>query len=257
MYRIKIHNLVVQLGYPKNYNGITVIFLPGLPMSLRDNSVFDTLVESGFAVFYPFFSGSYDSRGKFSPEQCVEDAYVLAKYVKEHSEFNELYFNTKLNLETRKLVLAGHSFGASIVALCRNELFDAKILLSPIVKYSSNEIREIQPETSFLSQMDSLLRLLRDGYPETYRVKSFLDLKNFLHGGSDDDILVGLQGVDIATLVVHGKNDKSYPWQVVSSLFANLKKQNYQQIFPQKTGHSLSSYEKRATKKIINFIRSC
>jgi len=250
-YRIKYKNTISELYYPKESKEIAVIFLPGLPSFLGKNNITKKLTEAGCIVYQPYYSGTYDSSGYFTPSQCIKDVDQFIKMANKNKQ-KELYFNKILRTEAKKIILIGTSFGSSIVAINQNKKVSKKILISPVLTYNQTLIGEIVKNLSFKDQMKGLLRLITKGYPLIYRMNNIKEWREFLFGKNDKfNPIKFLQSNKISEkiTIIQGINDSSVPEELNKIL---LRKFNIHAKFvvDKTAGHSISSY----SEKIISMI---
>ena len=138
-YKIKYKNYISNLYLPDLPSGKVVLFLTGLPMSLDISSLLPRLIDAGCTVFYPYYAGTYDSKGFFSGEQSIRDVNKFIEMISQ-SEVSELYFNKKIKIENKEIILLGMSYGSSIALLGLNNKINKLILLSPVLLYNQKEI---------------------------------------------------------------------------------------------------------------------
>lgn len=256
-YKVKRKGYIADLYLPEETGDRMVILIPGLPKSSNVEKLVATFVKSGYCVLYPNFSGSYDSNGSFSGEQCINDVKEFIKWSQQR-RVKEIYFGNTIDLGQKKknIILAGMSFGALPSLLSESKKIKKLLLLSPALIYRQSDINKIRA-FDFSSQMTFLVNLLRRAYPHTYRVKSYVSLKKYLHGSDEklsiSGILHQLSMIRIPTLVIHGRKDSSVPWQISDYLRENIKNQNVDWFFSE-VGHSNSSYNTETLKRIKAFL---
>lgn len=256
-YRIKFKGIVSEAYIPEKHNGITIIFLPGLPSYLSKNDLTFAVANSRCAVFHPHYSGSFDSAGNFSPEQCLKDVKTFIQMARQ-GELQELYFDKKFKLNTKTIVLLGTSFGSSIAALsCREPQVGRIVLLSPVVTYDQKLIEKYVSGFDFNNQMSGLIKLIQKTFPYSYRIRDWGKLKDFLFAKNPERDPIVFLGKNLAKplLVVHGLKDTSTPHTLTNKLLSGfLRGKDYKAIFPKKVGHSLRTYDKPTIAKIVKFI---
>ncbi len=256
-YRIKHKNIISELYLPEEHNGKTVIFLSGLPSFLGKNEITRQLINSGVTIFQPFYSGSFDSGGIFSPQQCIKDVKEFI-VMAEKNKYTELYYNRQIFTKTREIILIGTSFGSSIATLsCHLPKISKVILLSPVLTYDQKTVNGLGVDFDFKKQMLALVNLLRNGYPYTYRIKNWVELKKFLTGKDPkmDPINHLAKHSKKATLVIHGQKDTSVPSELSKILLTKnkaIKSLNF--LAPENTSHGISTYEPTVIESLIKFI---
>lgn len=249
---------MADLYVPEHIKGKVLILLPGLPKSSNAEKIIKNFLASGCVVLYPNFSGSFDSGGSFSGPQCIEDVKEFIEWGRQE-EVTELYFGKKIILGTKnEIILTGMSFGAIAALLGCNNNVNKLLLLSPALLFNQSEINKIV-QVDFQNQMDSLLTFMERAFPHTYRVESYVLLKEFLHGNlenqSSEDVKNTLTSITIPTFVLHGKMDTSVPWNISASIKKSVKNKSITWKFI-KVGHSTSSYTRNALRLITRFIET-
>lgn len=256
-YKVKFKRYILNVYLPKKDSGQRVVLLPGLPMSANIDNLIKTFHESGAVVFYPYFSGSYDSGNRFSASQCIKDAAALWELA-QHRELTELYFNKKLKLNaTKEIILAGISYGAAISLLGHKNLYQKIILLSPALLFRPQDIRPTGD--GFTKQMKSLLKLLKNAHPFTYRLSATNDLEEFLCGKSKltrrKNVVRMLNDIKGPVLILHGTGDTSIPSSVTQSLEREVTNDNVVWHYIN-AKHSASSYSPDSLRIIRRFLES-
>jgi len=260
-YRIKYKGLVSQLYVPKKKNdGVrAIVVMPGLPMSFNLGALISKYLDSGDYVFYPFYSGTYDSAGVFTGDSAVADTYDFAEMIQQKS-VDELYYNVKIDLpKFEEVVFLGMSFSAVIALHADTSPCDKIVLLSPVLMYNQEDISRAVSDFDFKSQMDSLLGLLRNAYPFTYRMGEHEDvLRSFLYGDSEysrtQGVVEKLRGLNIPTLVVHGRKDLSVSIAMTEKMLADAGNEDNITFWPiNHAAHSISSYGDELIDKVIAF----
>lgn len=257
VYKIKWKSYVADLYMPDSDVCSVVLLLPGLPKSSNSEKIIKTFLSTGSAVLYPNFSGMFDSGGEFDGMNCIKDVQEFIELARQ-PEVVELYFNKKIKLNNGKeVILVGMSFGSTVALLAFNERVNKLILLSPVLLFNQKEINEIV-DFDFKKQMDSLLYLLKNAFPYTYRIKSSDIFKSFLYGNIDilrrNNIERVINDLKIKTLIVHGKLDSSVPWKISESIRQTTNNKMIEWKFFN-VAHSTSSYNKSVLNKIADFVK--
>jgi pimeloyl-ACP methyl ester carboxylesterase len=257
-YKVKYKRYIVNLYVPEQRSGQVVLLLPGLPMSTNINNILKPFLDAGAVVFYPYFSGSYDSGGTFSAEQSVRDVAALYELT-QLSKVTELYFGKEVELGVpKKVVLVGMSYGAVIALLGHKNLYQKIILLSPALLFNPVDIGG-EAGVSFHEQMKSLLHLLKSAHPFTYRTGFAVKMKQFLLGRGHQiqyrSILDSLNEIQCPSLILHGEHDTSVPVQVTRFLEQETSNRNITWHYID-SGHSTSSYNDESLARIRNFIET-
>lgn len=255
-YKVKHLNLMIDVMIPQNKNGITVIILPGLPMSLGKNIIYNKLVEGGFLVMAPYYSGSYDSGGEFSISNCISDVSKVIKLTKRQS-VKEIYFNEEIDIKNEKTFLIASSFGGSVALCSGRHLLGASgmILLSPVIEYNQNMLSKIESIFDFKDQMKHLLGLLKRGHRFSYRIKNYNNLRDFVFGRTKLKPSDFLNSIRTPTLIVHGKCDTSIPFTISKYYETIVCNDKISWLYPDRVGHSMSSYDEETINEIFSFIK--
>lgn len=255
-YKVKYKKYIVNLYVPEQKSGRVVLLLPGLPMSTNINNILKPFIDAGTVVFYPYFSGSYDSGGSFSATQSVHDVAALYPLT-QMTEVTELYFGKKIELGTpSETILVGMSYGAAIALLGHKNLYQKIILLSPALLFNLTDIGGAAGK-GFHEQMKSLLRLLKNAHPFTYRTGFSQDLKRFLLGKNNlaqrSSVTDSLNRIECPSLVIHGEGDISVPVEMTRSLEQEVTNTNISWRYID-SSHSTSSYGNESLALVQKFI---
>jgi hypothetical protein len=258
VYKVKWKSYIADLYIPENASGNVSVIVPGLPKSTNVEKIVRAVLLTGSAILYPNYSGTFDSGGIFDGLQSIKDVQEFIEWAQQ-PEVTEIYFNKNIKLNTNgQVFLIGMSFGAITSLLACNIKVDKLILLSPALLFNQEEIREIV-DFDFKNQMSSLVSLLKNAFPFTYRIKSYDSLQKFLYGKIDilnrKNIENTLGRLQQKTLVIHGKLDKSVPIQISYELKKNTNNKLVEWKFFM-VGHSTSSYKKRALDALSYFIKN-
>lgn len=253
-YKVKYRHYIVNLYLPEIYSGKVVLLLPGLPMSTNVHGLIQTLVDTGAIVYYPYFSGSFDSGGKFSASSSIKDVSTL-HFLTQMKKHIELYFGKEINLGvSTETILIGMSYSAAIALLGNSNLYQRIVLLSPAFLFDPKDIGGNEGET-FHEQMKSLLGLLKSAHPYTYRTGLFSDLNDFLLGKKvrKKEITHALNDLSFPTMIVHGTRDSSIPVTITKSLEKEVSNSHISWNYVD-AGHSISSYGTEALSLIRDFV---
>jgi len=255
-YKVKYKRYVVNLYVPEQKSGRVVLLLPGLPMSTNINNILKPFLDAGAIVFYPYFSGSYDSGGSFGAAQSIHDVAKLYPLT-QMTVVTELYFGKQIELGVpREVILVGMSYGAGIALLGHNNLYKKIILLSPALLFNPTDIGG-ETGRCFHEQMKGLLHLLENAHPFTYRVGFSRGLKKFLLGKSDlakrSSVINSLNRIECPTLIIHGKEDASVPVELTRSVEQKVTNANISWYYTN-SSHSTSSYGEEDLARIQGFI---
>lgn len=256
-YKIRYKNYLVDVYVPEQSSGRSVLLLPGLPISSNLAPILKPFLDAGAVVFYPYFSGSHDSYGTYSPNNAISDLRRLYPLLLSES-VRELYFGKNIPLpRPKEVILTGMSYGAGIALHGHASLFDKVILLSPALLFNQQDIGG-KEGVGFSEQMHHLLSLLKHAHPLTYRTRFSQGLRRYLLGNDARTkrtmVLEALNTTTKPTLVVHGNNDTSIPVSITQSLEANCTNGLVLWKYVQ-SGHSTSSYPPEAMLAIQDFVK--
>lgn len=255
-YKIKYKGYISSLYLPEKKSGKTVLLLPGLPTSSNIDKLVQCFLDVGCCVFYPQLAGSFDSSGKFDGFNHILEVKNIVKMAHQRS-FKELYFCKSIDVgKNNEVILVGMSYSGLIALLGDTKEVSKILLLSPVLLYNQKDISKII-NFDFKSQMKSLLGLLSRAFSFSYRLTSQKLMQKFLFGEDKilrfDSVLEKLKNLKKPTLVVHGRNDSSVPYQIDEYL---VKKSNNKAIdlYIGDFGHSNGSYTKEVLDKIKDFV---
>ncbi|HRH55609.1 MAG TPA: alpha/beta hydrolase [Candidatus Paceibacterota bacterium] len=257
-YRTRYKKYLVEVYVPESYSGRSVLLLPGLPVSSNVRPIVETFLDAGAVVFYPNFSGSFDSYGTYSPKSAIADVRKLYPLLFSES-ITELYFGKRIELgKPKEVILAGMSYGAGIALHGNASLFDKILLLSPALLFNPDEIGG-EEGRSFFIQMKHLLHLLKVAHPLTYRVGFSSGLRRYLLGRDSLVLKVRvcktLNALMQPTMIFHGAQDASVPVSVTKTLESTCNNPAISWCYIP-GGHSTSSYPPEGLSKIQDFIRA-
>lgn len=203
-YRIKYESYISEMYLPEKGNGFGVVYLAGLPASRGKNKLSELLVENGFTVFQPFYSGFGDSGGLFTPTNCINDASSYAKMALRPIQ-EELYYGEKMATGVQKLILVGSSFGGSIAALSSEDDYQATVLLAPVLDYKDQALE---------ADLKGLIHFLQFGQPFTVRMGSVKAWEEFFEGeGDGSQIKEGLMAKQKNVYIFHGTMDSTVSFE--------------------------------------------
>lgn len=246
-YKIKYKNYISNLYIPEKKSGQIAVLLPGLPASNNINKLIDHLMTKGVVVYYPSFSGSFDSEGKFSATNAVKDVdFFYQMAIK--SKVKELYFGKEIEIgKINEVILIGMSFGSAIALYGHKNKYNKVALLSSALLYHPDDFPSKEMGQAFRAQMMSLLRLLKNAFPYSYRTGKDSDLRDFLLGKSPMskriNMISALHKITCPTLILHGKNDTSVPMKAIRSLQEESQNSEITWQYTD-SGHSTSSLDK-------------
>lgn len=255
-YKVKYKKYIVNLYVPEQKTGKVALLLPGLPASTNINNILKPFLDAGTTVFYPYLSGSYDSGGVFGATQSIHDVAALYPLT-QMTEVTELYFNKKIEIGVPKeTILAGMSYGAAMALHGHKNLFQKMILFSPALLFNPADMND-EVGREFHEQMKSLLHLLKNAHPFTYRTGFSQDLRKFLLGKSylaqRNLVVESLNKIECPLLVVHGERDTSIPVGLTQSLEQEVTNANISWSYID-SSHSTSSYGGESLARIQTFL---
>ncbi len=180
--RVTQHGYSLELFLPEAAH-TAVFYLPGLPYSLGDNSAIRLLADLGVGTVFLQPSGSYDSRGRFSPRSHV------ALLLRVERDLLRGCVDVKGN-RVHPIKIGGlvylHKLGTvAALKFLRQRSIKFAVLFAPIIGYAPRSggvkenlaeqatyVRRSRPRTFRLS---STFRLLRESrLPESIRTQARL-----------------------------------------------------------------------------------
>jgi pimeloyl-ACP methyl ester carboxylesterase len=104
----------------------TVILLHGFPGYEQNMDLAQSLRRDGWNVLAMHYRGAWGSQGTFSFTHCMEDVSTMLAYVTQPANV------TKFHIDTRHLVVIGHSMGGfmTVAALAQHPALKAGIVIT-------------------------------------------------------------------------------------------------------------------------------
>jgi esterase/lipase len=256
-YKVKHKNFISNLYLPKQKSGRVVLLLQGLPLSTNTDKLVNTLLSTGAVVYYPNFSGVFDSGGIFNAKNAIKDVAQLHNLIIKPN-VKELYFGKNIEIgKINEAIIVGNSFSSIVALLGHKNKYDKMILLSSALLFNPKDFPTKDLGKNFYEQMKSLLSLLKNAFPYSYRTGGNSDLKNFLIGKSSlsqkKTVIDAFNNLKIPTLVVHGRGDTSINLEIIKSIQNDVDNPNVVWVYTDST-HSINSYKENALKVIRDFI---
>jgi uncharacterized protein len=102
-------NAIIYLAAGSEPHG-TVLLMHGFPGNEQNLDLAYTLRRAGWNVLFPHYRGSWGSAGNFSFSNAIEDSQATLDFARDPANVK------KYRIDTKKLVLIGHSMGGFMVA---------------------------------------------------------------------------------------------------------------------------------------------
>jgi pimeloyl-ACP methyl ester carboxylesterase len=151
---IPTHGLLINgVVYQPSGAGLhpTIVLCHGLPGNEKNLDLAQAARRAGWNAVTFNYRGSWGSPGNFRFAQNPEDAAAVLEYLRKSSNA------TALGIDTRRIVLAGHSMGGWVTAMTasKDSALSGAILISAADMGSQRETRE-QLVASMADDMESL-----------------------------------------------------------------------------------------------------
>lgn len=262
-YRVKHEGMSADLFIPHRNDDIQhgIVFFPGLPAVIGKNDLTTSLAGKGFTILQPYYSGTYDSEGIFSPTSCIEDTKKAISLLK-RDNIREQFFEKDIPLEVRNITFFGHSFGGQIALLgsLNSPEVEKVAIFNPLIVR-----REDGTPEGDLQLTDALhvLGFIQRSYPFTYRIGSESDWLEFLQGKMKEfNIFDNLNGLTNKSILnVNGLKDERIKVDGVLQLVNAAKKAQVsctvQNISVNNGGHSLKTLlNQEIIQEVVNFLKN-
>jgi uncharacterized protein len=102
-------NAIIYLAGGKGLHG-TVLLMHGFPGNEQNLDLAFSLRRAGWNVLFPHYRGSWGSAGNFSFTNSIEDTQAAVDFLRDPGNA------TKYHIDTKTIVLVGHSMGGFMVA---------------------------------------------------------------------------------------------------------------------------------------------
>lgn len=132
-----------------------VILIHGFPGIVCNDDLAQALRRAGFVVFRPNHRGAWNSEGRYSITNCIEDAIAVAEYAR-------LDGAKKYRIDPDRIFLVGHSMGGNTVlnATCRLPWIRGTVMITPYdLAYTFSKHQEQTFKKMIASSDGKLLRL--------------------------------------------------------------------------------------------------
>lgn len=135
--RIKVGNALMEVFHiPSSVNDTVITFCYGIPSHPFDRFPFglESYLRQGYILAYPHYEGTFGSNGLCTLENAV-DSVVSTVQALLKGELHDLMSEEKLEIDPRRVVLAGGSFGGSVALLAASksdEINDVISVAGPI-----------------------------------------------------------------------------------------------------------------------------
>ena len=102
-------NAIIYLAAGSGPHG-TVLLMHGFPGNEQNLDLAYTIRRAGWNVLFPHYRGSWGSAGTFSFSNAIEDTQAAIAFARDPENVK------KYRIDTKKIVLVGHSMGGLLVA---------------------------------------------------------------------------------------------------------------------------------------------
>jgi len=106
-------NAIIYLAAGAESHG-TVLLLHGFPGNEQNLDLAYSIRRAGWNVLFPHYRGSWGSAGTFSFSNAIEDTQAALDFLRDPANAK------KYRIDTKKIVLVGHSMGGFMVRLHRS-----------------------------------------------------------------------------------------------------------------------------------------
>jgi uncharacterized protein len=142
----------------------TVLLMHGLPGNERNLDLAQAIRRAGWNVLTFTYRGAWGSSGTFSGANTIEDTRAALEYVRQPDVAAEY------NVDTSRIVLAGHSFGGFAAAMVADETVAGVVLLDTFnAGAGAAELRPLGAEgrAAAIASIDDLGRSLNGATAES------------------------------------------------------------------------------------------
>lgn len=156
----------------------TIILLSGFPSNNNYDDIMYFYYNKGFNVFYPRYSGFYQSGGTFLEEGMITKLIDFVNYIKKGSIIN-LWDNSKVSFKAEDIIICSGSLGGSVaIAIAKNIKIDKMILFSPVFDFLQHNVHGDEQDLNAIGEFT------RKAYKNCIRLKSG-DLSTQLSSNSE------------------------------------------------------------------------
>ncbi|PIS41345.1 MAG: hypothetical protein COT25_03610 [Candidatus Kerfeldbacteria bacterium CG08_land_8_20_14_0_20_42_7] len=220
LFRVLQNEVAGDFYFASSSRSPSVVFLQGLPGSMKKNDVGNFLSSVGYSLFNLEYPGTFNNGGNLTPRNCVKGAVNAIKLL-QSGKITDVFSGVKHPI-SQDVVLSGTSFGAAIAlsAIAQVKSVTRLLLFSPVFLFSKD-----REESGLTEDMSSLITYMKRCLPHTHRLADEGDWTTLFSGTHPDfqarKKLNALNGKKI--LVVRGAKDKSI-LESASSYFQELLK---------------------------------
>ena len=197
-----------ELNIPKNKNGCAIIFLPGY-LDTKDYYSFKyfgkNLSKEGFLTIAFDPTGTWESGGKISNykfSQYLKDIKLVIKFIKKKYSF------------TKKIILIGHSWGASVALVYQslNSGITASLLIEPSKELNLKKWGDLSCRSS-----------TRDLPKNKDKLKEFCVPRTFMLDALKYNVLKIAKKSKTPCHFIAGKKDTVIKPKIVKEIYASTK----------------------------------
>lgn len=241
-------------GYEEGWKRDAIIILPGFPSAAKYDHLMKFLYNRGFNVFFPKYTGTYQSKGKgFLEENIVKEITEFLKELKKGKAKN-LWDNNIIKFSVGNIILLGGSFSGALS--CGAGALDKDIrkiiLFSPVWDFKKHN--QDGDEQDIEKHLDFIRRAYRNLYRIKFKNENLTEKINQVPEASPDFYLNRLAGNETGILVFHDSEDKTVS---INHTLNIIEKHPWIKLIKHSKGHdarNLGLIEER-WQDILNFLR--
>lgn len=223
-----------------------VLFFGGFPSPGGKNLATFFFAELGYLVIHPFFLGTFDSDGDFTPRSPEN---TLEKFIKVIKGKEILNAKTAKSVAISGVVeiAAAHSFGCHVL-LNSSDILSTEIklmvLFSPVIGFGKKYGSNANP----FDQIDYVQR----ARPKTYRIPSKERWYDFFKAEIESELNNKIKNLGhFKSLFVVGEKDSNFEIDVISDLINSAKIESAKMYIVKDAKHGVESLLNKGTKKRI------
>lgn len=183
-----------------------IVFLPGFPSAVKYDSEMRYLYERGFNVFFPRYTGTYQSKGKFLNKNIVLELKNFLEELKK-GKAKILWDNSLIEFSVGRVLIFGGSFSGAVA--CGLGAVDKDIrkivLFSPVWDFKKHN------ESGDEQDLEKFLPFIKRAYKNLYRIgfESLSEKISEFKECSPDFYLNRLAANETGVLVFNDSEDKT------------------------------------------------
>jgi len=202
--------IVCEYLLPEKKTRKVIILAPGAPGYPQQKKLMPFLAKKGFAVFLPFYRGTFESYGEFLKHEPTKDITDIIDSLE--GGWRDSWDNTKHSIKNPEVYLIGSSFGGSAVLLASNHKKVKKVI-------STAGVTDWRVDSE-AEPMTKLLPFFRKGFGMGYRFTD-ANWKKLAQGKMYNPINKVDQVDGKKILMIHGTGDPIVPFHTAKT-FAEI-----------------------------------